>query len=127
MLSRTAESLFWIGRYLERAENLARVVDVAYHARLERVGARRRAADWEPLLTISGERERFFAIHSTASASPVSTFLTFDADNPGSIMTCLRRARENANGMRDRITSEMWETLNTFYHWLSERSLLHEA
>src|SRR5262249_54853060 len=127
MLSRTAESLFWIGRYLERSENLARVVDVAYHARLERVGRRRPAADWEPLLSISGERGRFFAAHPGVSASAVSSFLTFDTENPGSIMSCLQQARENANGMRDRITSEMWETLNTFYHWLSERALLHEA
>src|SRR5207237_3821160 len=88
---------------------------------------RRSAADFEPLLEISGERERFFDAHSTASARAVSTFLTFDVDHPGSILGCLRRARENANGLRDRITSEMWETLNTFYLWLSERALLHES
>ena len=126
MLSRTAESLFWIGRYLERAEGLARLVDVAYHARLERARPRRRSASyWEPLLTICGERERFFATHSTTTATAVIDFLTFDADNPGSISSCLQCARENANGLRDRITSEMWETLNTFYLWLGERRLLH--
>jgi uncharacterized alpha-E superfamily protein len=127
MLSRTAEALFWIGRYLERAEHLARVVDIAYHSRVERPGGRRRgAAYWEPLLAISGERDRFFESHTAPGARSVSRFLTFEADNPNSILICLRRARENANSMRDRISSEMWETLNSFYLWLSERSLLHE-
>jgi uncharacterized alpha-E superfamily protein len=128
MLSRTAESLFWIGRYLERVQDLARVVDVTYHARLEQVGSRRRsAADWEPLLVISGERERFFRSHPNANAAAVSSFLTFDQDNPNSILSCLTLARENARGLRDRISSEMWESLNTFYLWLVERSLLHEV
>ena len=126
MLSRTAESLFWIGRYLERAESLARAVNVAYHSRLELVGARRRSADWGPLLRINGEAERFAASGSTPDARAVARFITFETDNPNSILTCLRRARENAGGMRDRITSEMWETLNTFYLWLSERSLLEQ-
>jgi uncharacterized alpha-E superfamily protein len=125
MLSRTAESLFWIGRYLERVQDLARAVDVAYVSRLEQVGAQRRAADvWGPLLVIGGERERFFARYGRAEARAVATFMTFDPDNPNSILSCLRRARENARGMRDRITSEMWETLNSFYLWLSERSLM---
>jgi len=128
ILSRTAEGLFWIGRYLERVQDLARVVDVAYHSRLEQVGSRRRSAeDWEPLLLVSGERERFFQAHARAEARAVASFLTFDLDNPNSISSCLRSARENARGMRDRITSEMWETLNSFYLWLSERSLLHDS
>ena len=129
MLSRTAESLFWIGRYLERVQDLARVVDVAYHSRLEQVGARRRATtgDWEPLLLIGGERERFFEHHERAEARAVVTFMTFDPDNPNSILSCLRSARENARGMRDRLASEMWETLNSFYLWLSERSLMDDA
>jgi uncharacterized alpha-E superfamily protein len=128
MLSRTAESLFWIGRYLERVQDLARVVDVAYHSRLEQVGTRRRPAeDWEPLLVISGERERFFGGQERAEARAVAEFITFDLDNPNSILSCLRKARENARGMRDRITSEMWETLNSFYLWLTERSLLHDS
>ena len=128
ILSRTAESMFWIGRYLERVQDLARVVDVAYHSRLEHVGTRRRSSeDWEPLLLISGERERFFQSQQRAEARAVATFLTFDLDNPNSIMSCLRSARENARGMRDRITSEMWETLNSFYLWLTERSLMHDS
>ena len=125
MLSRTAESLFWIGRYLERVQDLARVVDVVYHSRLEQVGAQRRALDdWEPLLVIGGERERFCERYRRAEARTVATFMTFDPDNPNSILSCLRQARENARGLRDRITSEMWETLNSFYLWLSERSLM---
>ena len=127
MLSRTAESLFWIGRYLERVQDLARVVDIAYHSRLEQGGRRRSGDDWEPLLVIGSERERFFARHDRAEAGPVATFMTFDLENPNSILSCLRYARENARGMRDRITSEMWETLNSFYLWLSERSLLHDV
>lgn len=128
MLSRTAESLFWIGRYLERVQDLARVVDVAYHARLEQVGTRPRAADdWEPLLLIGGERERFFAAHPRAEAASVARFMIFDSDNPNAILSCLRRARENARGLRDRIASEMWESLNRFYLWLGERSLFDDV
>jgi uncharacterized alpha-E superfamily protein len=128
MLSRTAEGLFWIGRYLERAEGLARVVDVAYHSRLERVGARRQvAAHWEPLLAISHGRERFVRSHLRITGRAAARFLTLDTDNPNSILQCVQCARENARGMRDRITSEMWETLNSFYLWLSERSLMQDS
>jgi uncharacterized alpha-E superfamily protein len=128
MLSRTAEGLFWIGRYLERAESLARVVDIAYHSRLERVGVRRHsAAHWQPLLAIGGQEERFSELRARVGARATARFLTFDPDNPNSILSCVRNSRENARGMRDRITSEMWETLNSFYLWLSERSLLQDA
>jgi uncharacterized alpha-E superfamily protein len=128
MLSRTAESLFWIGRYLERVQDLARALDVAYHARLERAGARRDGQhEWEPLLRIGGELQRFSDSGATADARSVARFMIFDSDNPNSLLVCLRHARDNANGMRDRITSEMWEVLNAFYLWLSERSLLHEV
>jgi uncharacterized alpha-E superfamily protein len=128
MLSRTAESLFWIGRYLERVQDLARALDVAYHSRLERPGGRRGGRqDWEPLLLIGGERERFLASGAAIDASSVARFMIFDLESPNSILACVRRARDNANGMRDRIASEMWEVLNAFYLWLSERSLLHEV
>jgi uncharacterized alpha-E superfamily protein len=121
MLSRTAESLFWIGRYLERVQGFARALDTTYHARLERLGGSPSDFDdWAALLEISGEREPFEAYGRSRSAAAVARFTLFEADNPSAVLSCLRQARENARGMRDRITSEMWETLNSFYLWLAE-------
>jgi uncharacterized alpha-E superfamily protein len=120
VLSRTAESLFWIGRYLERVQGFARALDTTYHARLERLGASASdAGDLEALLDICGERERFEASSRVLGAAAVARFTLFESDNPSAVLSCLRQARENARGMRDRITSEMWETLNSFYLWLA--------
>jgi uncharacterized alpha-E superfamily protein len=128
VLSRTAESLFWIGRYLERVQDLARAVDVAYHSRLELLGARRNVrGEFDPLLHIGGEHARFIASDASADPRAVAQFMIFDQANPNSIFACLHYARDNANAMRDRITSEMWEVLNEFYLWLSERSRESES
>ena len=126
MLSRTAESLYWIGRYLERVQDLARAVDIAFQSRLEQPRKRDERADWEALLRIGGEHRRFADAGAAPDPRTVARFMIFDLDNPNSIQACLRTARDNANGMRDRITSEMWEVLNTFYMWLRERSGRHE-
>lgn len=119
MLSRIAESLYWIGRYVERAEDTARITDVNYHHTLE-MGAladapERRRQHWEALLTIVGDRERFAAWHDEANEETVPHYLVFDATNPHSVVSCIARARENARMMRHQIASEMWEVLNRFY------------
>ncbi|MGI8690797.1 MAG: alpha-E domain-containing protein [Thermomicrobiales bacterium] len=119
MLSRIAESLYWIGRYVERAEDTARITDVNYHHTLE-MGAspearERRRQHWEALVIIVGEAPRFFTMHEQANEETVPPYLTFATENPHSIVSCVARARENARTMRHQIASEMWEVLNRFH------------
>ncbi|MCA1725422.1 MAG: alpha-E domain-containing protein [Thermomicrobia bacterium] len=119
MLSRIAESLYWIGRYVERAEDTARITDVNYHHTLE-MGAspearERRRQHWEALVIIVGEAPRFFTMHDQANEETVPLYLTFATENPHSIVSCVARARENARTMRHQIASEMWEVLNRFH------------
>ena len=119
MLSRIAEALYWIGRYVERAEDTARITDVNYHHTLEmgtsREAAARRRRHWEALITIVGDAERFFAEHEEANEETVPLYLTFTTGNPHSIVACITQARENARTMRHQLASEMWEVLNRFY------------
>lgn len=110
MLSRVADGLFWISRYVERAENLARIADVYWQAELDRVGEKK--VNWGAILQASGATEDFVAAGLTASAVTVTQFLTFQDSNPNSIQACLDRARENARMIRDQLTTEMWEELN---------------
>jgi uncharacterized alpha-E superfamily protein len=119
MLSRIAESLYWIGRYVERAEDTARITDVNYHHTLE-MGAspearERRRQHWEALILIVGEAPRFFTMHDRADEETVPPYLTFATENPHSIVSSVARARENARTMRHQIASEMWEVLNRFH------------
>jgi len=110
MLSRVADGLFWISRYVERAENLARIADTYLQAELDRSGSRR--VDWQGILQASGAVESFSGKSESPTAGEVISFLSFGADNPNSIAACLERARENARMIRDQITTEMWEELN---------------
>jgi uncharacterized alpha-E superfamily protein len=114
MLSRIADSLFWIGRYTERAEDTARLLDVTYYMLLEgpQHGYRLR---WEPLIIIAGDRARFYEQFEEADAQTVFEYLGFREDNPNSIVQCIAGARENARTIRDRISREMWEDLNGLY------------
>jgi uncharacterized alpha-E superfamily protein len=126
VLSRIAESLYWIGRYVERAEDTARITDVNYHHTLE-MGASeeaeaRRCRHWEALITIVGDAPRFFAGHEAANEETVPPYLTFATANPNSIVSCVARARENARTMRHQIASEMWEVLNRFHLELQRRA-----
>ena len=125
MLSRIAESLYWIGRYVERAEDTARITDVNYHHTLG-MGASpeaeaRRRRHWEALIAIVGDERRFRDAYGEASEETVPAYLTFDADNPNSIVSCVARAREQARTMRHQIASEMWEALNRFHLGLQRR------
>ncbi|MCX6024282.1 MAG: alpha-E domain-containing protein [Chloroflexi bacterium] len=124
MLSRVAESLYWIGRNMERAEDTARAVDVTYHSVLEEPPARRRrSSQWDGLLQINGDPDDFARNYSAADTRTVPDYLTFSNKNSSSILSCIGLARENARGLRDRISSEMWESLNTFYLWLREYNI----
>jgi uncharacterized alpha-E superfamily protein len=114
VLSRVAESLFWIGRYIERAENTARLLDVNYYATLE--GSGLVSEQWGPLLTITGSEHNFREHNLRADGRSVPYWLAFSSDNPSSIKCCLEQARENARTLRDRLSTEMWESLNRAYH-----------
>ena len=106
MLSRVAESIYWLSRYIERAENVARVVGVNNQLQLDLPDL----ADeqWDPMVKVTGDDERFQAGFGATTRSNVIEFLTFDAANPNSIFSCLTRARENARSVREIISSEMW-------------------
>ena len=113
MLSRVAESIYWLSRYVERAENVARFIDVNLHLALDSGAGGYQ--QWQPLVDTTGDHDVFERRYPEASQTNVIQFLTFDATNPNSILACLRSARENARGMREIISSDMWLQLNKFY------------
>ncbi|ADI15111.1 alpha-E domain-containing protein [Truepera radiovictrix] len=134
MLSRLAENLYWMGRYVERAENTARLLDVNYHAMAEAPYLFKGlvAEQWAPLLTMTGNEAKFRSHFERADRNTVPEWLTLHPDNPGSIRSSLTAARENARTLRDRISSEMWEVLNRAYFTLcaapqgDEEGMLHD-
>jgi uncharacterized alpha-E superfamily protein len=113
MLSRVAESIYWMARYTERAENVARFIDVNLNLSLD-LGPEM-AHQWAPLIFITGDEQKFKERFGAPSQQNVIQFLTFDEQNPNSIISCLRTARENARQVRDMLSSAMWEELNKFY------------
>ncbi len=113
MLSRVANSIYWLSRYIERAENVARFIDVNLQMILDLPSGS--AEQWEPLVIITGDDASFAARYGSATRQNVMRFLTFDSENPNSILSCLRAARENARTVREAISSEMWEQINTCY------------
>lgn len=118
MLSRVADSIYWMSRYIERAENVARFIDVNLHFILDQeVGSQEQ---WEPLVFITGDSQLFYELYSEANRESVIQFLTFDRRNQNSILSCLQSARENARSIREIISSEMWEQINTFYLKVSD-------
>jgi uncharacterized alpha-E superfamily protein len=114
MLSREADSLFWMGRYLERAEATARIVDVQYHAALEspRAVSGEPESLWRSMLEISGDDLIYQARYGDLSEHDLIQFTVFDIDQPNSVVSCVRAARANAQGVREVISSEMWEVVN---------------
>lgn len=119
MLSRTADHLYWMARYTERAENLARMLDVNSRMSLLPQGAEVVERGWIATLTIIGLMDAFRQRYDSVTSSNVIEFMAFDLDNPLSICSCLRAARENARAVRGTLTSEIWETLNAT--WLEMR------
>lgn len=115
MLSRVADSIYWIARYVERADHLARFIDVTSEFVLDLPSGK---DQWQPLISVTGDEAMFFERYEFADAESVIKFLTTDKQYPGSIICSLDRARENARSVRETIASEMWEQINDFYHWL---------
>lgn len=109
MLRRVAESVFWMTRYIERAENIARFVDVNLAISLGGV------PQWAPLVYASGDEKRFAELYGEFSTENVLRFLLIDERCPNSILSCLARARENARTIREVLSVSMWEAVNAFY------------
>jgi uncharacterized alpha-E superfamily protein len=112
MLSRVADSIYWMHCYIERAENVARFIDVNLRLLLDLPAGT--TEQWQPLVNTTGDHELFQERYGSATQDHVITFLTFDAANPNSIASCLRKARDNARSVREVISSEMWEQVNRF-------------
>jgi len=113
LLSRVADSIYWMARYIERAENVARFIDVNLNLQLDL--PLEPAYQWQPLIDTAGDAESFKERFGEATEQNVIQFLAFDHENPNSIFSCLRNARENARSVRETISSEMWEQLNSMY------------
>ncbi len=116
MLSRVANSIYWMARYVERAENLARFIDVTLNLILEQPQGL--VAQWEPLVYTTGDDKFFREHYGEATGENVIRFLTTDRKYPNSIISSLSAARENARTVRESISSESWESLNEFYHFV---------
>ena len=125
MLSRTADHLFWMSRYMERAENTARMLDVNYQTSLLPQSADMAEQGWRGLLSISELSGTFAQRYSEVNARNVMRFMVRDEDNFSSIWNCLRAARENARAVRGTLTTEVWETQNQT--WLEFNRLLAEG
>ncbi|ACB34871.1 protein of unknown function DUF403 [Leptothrix cholodnii SP-6] len=124
MLSRTADHLFWMSRYMERAENTARMLDVNYQTSLLPQSAAVTEQGWRGLLSISELSGDYATRYGEIDARKVMDFMLRDERNPSSILCCLRAARENARAVRGALTTEVWETTN--HTWLEFNSLLRE-
>lgn len=119
MLSRVANSIYWMCRYIERAENVARFISVNLNLLLDMPSEK--GKHWEPLVLTTGDQKMFEKNNSSYSREAVIQFLTFDRTYPNSILSSLAGARENGRSIREIISSEMWEHLNNFYLELTDR------
>ena len=124
MLSRVAHSLYWMSRYIERAENIARLLEVNLQFLLDFQGLNDASLKdhWDSIILSTGEEKLFAEHYKTATSRTVTEFLAFDLRNPGSILACVFAARENARMIRDQISAEMWETLNELHLYLKSQN-----
>jgi uncharacterized alpha-E superfamily protein len=125
MLSRTADHLFWMARYIERAENTARMLDVTLTTSLLPQSPQQSERGWRAMLGISELQPGFDAVHQHVAAPDVLDFMVRDPNNPSSIYACLQNARENARAVRGSLTTDVWETHN--YTWLQLQSQLRDG
>ena len=116
MLGRTAANLFWMARYMERAENLARLVQVGSRISITPDSSGGYREDWKSTLASAGCLDAFVARGGKLTAAEVQRFLIFDRDHPSSIRTCLEAARNNGRAVRTALTREMWEALNSTWN-----------
>src|ERR1700742_4003929 len=120
MLSRTADHLYWMSRYVERAESLARLVDAHYRMSLLPQSADNLSQSLSATMNALQMEHAYREHHEAIVPQAVFEFVSLDRDYPGSIVNCLKAARENARAVRGSLTSELWETLNST--WLDARA-----
>ncbi|WP_245996309.1 alpha-E domain-containing protein [Paenibacillus taihuensis] len=130
MLNRNAEALFWIGRYMERAENHARLIDVHYHLQADDLSTIPRGepgekaqtlCKWGRIVDALGSRASYEQQYGTYTEQDVIHYITLDRDNPNSLVTCVNHARDNVRTLREKLPSELWDVTNGFYLWLREK------
>jgi uncharacterized alpha-E superfamily protein len=125
MLSRVADSIYWMARYIERVENIARFIDVNLRLMLDiPIEVQQQ---WQPLVIATGDQDLFTQHYGEATRDTVIQFLTFDSNYPNSIVSCLRLARENARSIREVISSEMWQSVNEFYLFVASEEAKRRA
>ncbi len=124
MLSRVGESTYWMGRYIERAENNARLLDVNVQMLLDfqSRGVETERQFWAPILSTLEDTTLFEKLHGELTAAALLDYVTFEPRNPNSIGSCISYARENARAVRDQISSEMWEQINALWLYFREGS-----
>ncbi|WP_341678532.1 alpha-E domain-containing protein [Niveibacterium sp. SC-1] len=120
MLSRTADHLYWMSRYMERAENLARILDVHHRMSLLPQSDSEVERQWAATLNLMGMLETYRDMHDAIEPDKVMHFIMFERRNLSSIVSCLRAARENAHAVRGTLTSELWEAINAT--WIKARA-----
>ena len=118
MLSRVADSIYWMTRNIERVDNLARFIDVNLHLNLDL--PQDVAGQWDPLVWVTAGNDWFASKYGHANEENVIRFLTFDDEYPHSIISCLRNSRENARSVREILSPEMWEQINTLYLFVND-------
>src|SRR5215212_2553638 len=124
MLSRTADNLYWMARYVERAEYLARILETTQRLATLPVAYSGSSNEWESALATAGCANAFFAEHSEANEETVTAFLAFSTTNSSSIRNCFESARSNARAVRTALTMEMWDAINGA--WLELRRFGYE-
>ena len=120
MLSRTAENLFWSARYIERADSLARLLEVGYRISLIPNTERGYTNEWESILETSGIKDEYLKKYKTISKEKIIFFLLFDPENSSSVKNCIKTARENIRMVRTAVTLEVWNAINSSYHELDK-------
>ena len=120
MLSRTAENLFWLARYVERAEYIARTIDATLRVTALPAAYIGKTNEWESALLTAGVSQSFYEVYDEANEQNVVEYLSFNAANPSSIKNCIEAARLNSRSVRTALTSEMWDTINSAWIELQE-------
>ncbi len=120
MLGRTAANLFWLSRYVERAENMARLLDVGSRMALMPGADSGYQEQWRSILQAAAVDQAYSSRHEDVTAEAVAQFMLFDKNNPSSVHSCLKTARDNARAVRAAITTDMWESLNATWLEFSE-------
>ncbi|NHN32010.1 alpha-E domain-containing protein [Paenibacillus agricola] len=122
MLNRNAEALFWVGRYVERAENHSRLIDVHYHIQ-QTADFQDEEHKWARLVDALGARDAYKQQFEAFTEKDVLSFITLDRGYANSLFSCVSKARNNLRTLREKLPSEMWDVLNSFYLWLGEKQV----